>query len=144
MSGSAKLTPVATDLRERHKAELAEKRREGYEAGRKEGEKAAEARYADRLDAARVEHAQEIARLDERHKANDVEIRGAAYWRGKVIGAVGGLVIGCFLTVVTGALMFQQNERALQAGADVAQGGMTAGLAVDALREGAAQPEQPE
>jgi hypothetical protein len=113
--------------------------RERYEQGRRDGEAQADARYADRLDAARQEHLQEIARLDERHKANDIEIRGAAYWRGKVIGAVGGLVIGCFLTVVTGALMFQQNERALQAGADVAQGGMTAGLAIDALQQGAEQ-----
>jgi hypothetical protein len=113
--------------------------RERYEQGRRDGEAQAEIRYTDRLDAARQEHLQEIARLDERHKANDVEIRGAAYWRGKVIGAVGGLVIGCFLTVVTGALMFQQNERALQAGADVAQGGMTAGLAIDALQQGAEQ-----
>ena len=87
--------------------------RERYEQGRRDGEAQADARYVDRLDAARAEHLQEIARLDERHKANDIEIRGAAYWRGKVIGAVGGLVIGCFLTVVTGALMFQQNERAL-------------------------------
>jgi len=47
--------------------------------------------------------------------------------------------VGCFLTVLTGALMFQQNERALQAGADVAQGGMTAGLAIDALQQGAEQ-----
>ena len=113
--------------------------RERYEQGRRDGEAQADARYADRLDAARQEHLQEIARLDERHKANDIEIRGAAYWRGKVIGAVGGLVIGCFLTVVTGALMFQQNERALQAGANVAQGGMTAGLAIDALQQGAEQ-----
>jgi hypothetical protein len=113
--------------------------RERYEQGRRDGEAQADARYADRLEAARAEHLQEIARLDERHKANDIEIRGAAYWRGKVIGAVGGLVIGCFLTVVTGALMFQQNERALQAGADVAQGGMTAGLAIDALQQGAEQ-----
>ncbi len=113
--------------------------RERYEQGRRDGEAQADARYVDRLDAARAEHLQEIARLDERHKANDIEIRGAAYWRGKVIGAVGGLVIGCFLTVVTGALMFQQNERALQAGADVAQGGMTAGLAIDALQQGAEQ-----
>ena len=113
--------------------------RERYEQGRRDGEAQAEARYADRLEGARTEHLQEIARLDERHKANDVEIRGAAYWRGKVIGAVGGLVIGCFLTVVTGALMFQQNERALQAGANVAQGGMTAGLAIDALQQGAEQ-----
>jgi hypothetical protein len=113
--------------------------RERYEQGRRDGEAQADARYVDRLDAARQEHLQEIARLDERHKANDIEIRGAAYWRGKVIGAVGGLVIGCFLTVVTGALMFQQNERALQAGANVAQGGMTAGLAIDALQQGAEQ-----
>jgi len=113
--------------------------RERYEQGRRDGEAQADARYADRLDAARAEHLQEIARLDERHKANDIEIRGAAYWRGKVIGAVGGLVVGCFLTVVTGALMFQQNERALQAGANVAQGGMTAGLAIDALQQGAEQ-----
>jgi hypothetical protein len=113
--------------------------RERYEQGRRDGEAQAEIRYTDRLDAARQEHLQEIARLDERHKANDIEIRGAAYWRGKVIGAVGGLVIGCFLTVVTGALMFQQNERALQAGANVAQGGMTAGLAIDALQQGAEQ-----
>jgi hypothetical protein len=113
--------------------------RERYEQGRRDGEAQADARYVDRLDAARQEHLQEIARLDERHKANDVEIRGAAYWRGKVIGAVGGLVVGCFLTVLTGALMFQQNERALQAGADVAQGGMTAGLAIDALQQGAEQ-----
>ena len=113
--------------------------RERYEQGRRDGEAQADARYVDRLDAARAEHLQEIARLDERHKANDIEIRGAAYWRGKVIGAVGGLVIGCFLTVVTGALMFQQNERALQAGANVAQGGMTAGLAIDALQQGAEQ-----
>jgi hypothetical protein len=113
--------------------------RERYEQGRRDGEAQADARYADRLEAARAEHLQEIARLDERHKANDIEIRGAAYWRGKVIGAVGGLVIGCFLTVVTGALMFQQNERALQAGANVAQGGMTAGLAIDALQQGAEQ-----
>jgi hypothetical protein len=113
--------------------------RERYEQGRRDGEAQADARYVDRLEAARQEHLQEIARLDERHKANDVEIRGAAYWRGKVIGAVGGLVVGCFLTVLTGALMFQQNERALQAGADVAQGGMTAGLAIDALQQGAEQ-----
>jgi hypothetical protein len=113
--------------------------RERYEQGRRDGEAQADARYVDRLDAARQEHLQEIARLDERHKANDIEIRGAAYWRGKVIGAVGGLVIGCFLTVVTGALMFNQNERALQAGANVAQGGMTAGLAIDALQQGAEQ-----
>jgi hypothetical protein len=113
--------------------------RERYEQGRRDGETQAEIRYTDRLDAARQEHLQEIARLDERHKANDVEIRGAAYWRGKVIGAVGGLVVGCFLTVLTGALMFNQNERALQAGADVAQGGMTAGLAIDALQQGAEQ-----
>ena len=113
--------------------------RERYEQGRRDGEAQADARYADRLEAARAEHLQEIARLDERHKANDIEIRGAAYWRGKVIGAVGGLVIGCFLTVVTGALMFNQNERALQAGANVAQGGMTAGLAIDALQQGAEQ-----
>jgi hypothetical protein len=113
--------------------------RERYEQGRRDGEAQADARYVDRLDAARAEHLQEIARLDERHKANDIEIRGAAYWRGKVIGAVGGLVIGCFLTVVTGALMFNQNERALQAGANVAQGGMTAGLAIDALQQGAEQ-----
>jgi hypothetical protein len=113
--------------------------RERYEQGRRDGEVQADARYVDRLDAARQEHLQEIARLDERHKANDVEIRGAAYWRGKVIGAVGGLVVGCFLTVLTGALMFNQNERALQAGADVAQGGMTAGLAIDALQQGAEQ-----
>jgi hypothetical protein len=113
--------------------------RERYEQGRRDGEAQADARYVDRLDAARQEHLQEIARFDERHKANDIEIRGAAYWRGKVIGAVGGLVIGCFLTVVTGALMFQQNERALQAGANVAQGGMTAGLAIDALQQGAEQ-----
>jgi hypothetical protein len=113
--------------------------RERYEQGRRDGEAQADARYVDRLDAARAEHLQEIARLDERHKANDIEIRGAAYWRGKVIGAVGGLVVGCFLTVLTGALMFNQNERALQAGANVAQGGMTAGLAIDALQEGAEQ-----
>jgi hypothetical protein len=113
--------------------------RERYEQGRRDGEAQADARYADRLDAARQEHLQEIARLDERHKANDIEIRGAAYWRGKVIGAVGGLVVGCFLTVLTGALMFNQNERALQAGANVAQGGMTAGLAIDALQQGAEQ-----
>jgi hypothetical protein len=113
--------------------------RERYEQGRRDGEAQADARYVDRLDAARQEHLQEIARLDERHKANDVEIRGAAYWRGKVIGAVGGLVVGCFLTVLTGALMFNQNERALQAGANVAQGGMTAGLAIDALQQGAEQ-----
>jgi hypothetical protein len=113
--------------------------RERYEQGRRDGEAQADARYVDRLDAARQEHLQEIARLDERHKANDIEIRGAAYWRGKVIGAVGGLVVGCFLTVLTGALMFNQNERALQAGANVAQGGMTAGLAIDALQEGAEQ-----
>jgi hypothetical protein len=113
--------------------------RERYEQGRRDGEAQADARYADRLEAARAEHLQEIARLDERHKANDIEIRGAAYWRGKVIGAVGGLVVGCFLTVLTGALMFNQNERALQAGANVAQGGMTAGLAIDALQEGAEQ-----
>jgi hypothetical protein len=113
--------------------------RERYEQGRRDGEAQADARYVDRLDAARAEHLQEIARLDERHKANDIEIRGAAYWRGKVIGAVGGLVVGCFLTVLTGALMFNQNERALQAGANVAQGGMTAGLAIDALQQGAEQ-----
>jgi hypothetical protein len=113
--------------------------RERYEQGRRDGEAQADARYVDRLDAARQEHLQEIARLDERHKANDIEIRGAAYWRGKVIGAVGGLVVGCFLTVLTGALMFNQNERALQAGANVAQGGMTAGLAIDALQQGAEQ-----
>jgi hypothetical protein len=113
--------------------------RERYEQGRRDGEAQADARYADRLEAARAEHLQEIARLDERHKANDIEIRGAAYWRGKVIGAVGGLVVGCFLTVLTGALMFNQNERALQAGANVAQGGMTAGLAIDALQQGAEQ-----
>ena len=113
--------------------------RERYEQGRRDGEAQADARYVDRLDAARQEHLQEIARLDERHKANDIEIRGAAYWRGKVIGAVGGLVVGCFLTVLTGALMFTQNERALQAGANVAQGGMTAGLAIDALQQGAEQ-----
>jgi hypothetical protein len=113
--------------------------RERYEQGRRDGEAQAEIRYTDRLDAARQEHLQEIARLDERHKANDIEIRGAAYWRGKVIGAVGGLVVGCFLTVLTGALMFNQNERALQAGANVAQGGMTAGLAIDALQQGAEQ-----
>ena len=113
--------------------------RERYEQGRRDGEAQAEIRYTDRLDAARQEHLQEIARLDERHKANDIEIRGAAYWRGIVIGAVGGLVVGCFLTVLTGALMFNQNERALQAGANVAQGGMTAGLAIDALQQGAEQ-----
>ena len=113
--------------------------RERYEQGRRDGEAQADARYVDRLDAARQEHLQEISRLDERHKANDIEIRGAAYWRGKVIGAVGGLVVGCFLTVLTGALMFNQNERALQAGANVAQGGMTAGLAIDALQQGAEQ-----
>ena len=113
--------------------------RERYEQGRRDGEAQAEIRYTDRLDAARQEHLQEIARLDERHKANDIEIRGAAYWRGKVIGAVGGLVVGGFLTVLTGALMFNQNERALQAGANVAQGGMTAGLAIDALQQGAEQ-----
>ena len=113
--------------------------RERYEQGRRDGEAQADARYVDRLEAARAEHLQEIARLDERHKANDIEIRGAAYWRGKVIGAVGGLVVGCFLTVLTGALMFNQNERALQAGANVAQGGMTAGLAIDALQQGAEQ-----
>jgi hypothetical protein len=113
--------------------------RERYEQGRRDGEAQADARYADRLEAARQEHLQEIGRLDERHKANDIEIRGAAYWRGKVIGAVGGLVVGCFLTVLTGALMFNQNERALQAGANVAQGGMTAGLAIDALQQGAEQ-----
>jgi hypothetical protein len=113
--------------------------RERYEQGRRDGEAQADARYSDRLEAARAEHLQEIARLDERHKANDIEIRGAAYWRGKVIGAVGGLVVGCFLTVLTGALMFNQNERALQAGANVAQGGMTAGLAIDALQQGAEQ-----
>jgi hypothetical protein len=113
--------------------------RERYEQGRRDGEAQAEARYADRLEGARTEHLQEIARLDERHKANDVEIRGAAYWRGKVIGGIGGLVVGVVLAVMVNALMISQTERAIAAGANVAQGGMTAGLAIDALQEGAEQ-----
>ncbi len=113
--------------------------RERYEQGRRDGEAQAEARYADRLEGARAEHLQEIARLDERHRLNDVEIRGAAYWRGKVIGGIGGLVVGVVLAVLVNALMISQTERAIAAGANVAQGGMTAGLAIDALQQGASE-----
>lgn len=115
--------------------------RERYEQGRRDGETQAEARFADRLEGARAEHLQEIARLDERHRLNDVEIRGAAYWRGKVIGAAGGLLVGVILSIAVNGLMFSQNERAIQAGAHVAQGGMTAGLAIDALQS--AKEDQP-
>ena len=115
--------------------------RERYEQGRRDGEAQAEARFADRLEGARAEHLQEIARMDERHRLNDVEIRGAAYWRGKVIGAAGGLFVGVILSIAVNALMFSQNERAIQAGANVAQGGMTAGLAIDALNS--AKEQQP-
>jgi hypothetical protein len=114
--------------------------RERYETGRRDGEAQAEARFADRLEGARAEHLQEIARLDERHRLNDVEIRGAAYWRGKVIGGAGGLLVGVVLSIAVNALMFSQNERAIQAGANVAQGGMTAGLAIDALNSAKEQP----
>lgn len=114
--------------------------RERYEQGRRDGEAQAEARFSDRLEGARAEHLQEIARLDERHRLNDVEIRGAAYWRGKVIGGAGGLLVGVILSIAVNALMFSQNERAIQAGANVAQGGMTAGLAIDALQSAEEQP----
>ena len=114
--------------------------RERYETGRRDGEAQAEARFGDRLEGARAEHLQEIARLDERHRLNDVEIRGAAYWRGKVIGAAGGLLVGVILSIAVNAVMFSGHERAIQAGANVAQGGMTAGLAIDALQSAEEQP----
>jgi hypothetical protein len=48
-------------------------------------------------------------------------------------------LVGVVLSIAVNALMFSQNERAIQAGANVAQGGMTAGLAIDALQQGAEQ-----
>lgn len=116
----------------RRDAEMTRVRREGYEAGVRD----AQAKHGEHLAAARAEHAEEIGRLDARHAAHAVEIRGAAYWRGKVIGGSLGLALGALLSVTMAAAMFSQNERALQAGAGVAQQGMTAGLAIEALKGG--------
>lgn len=118
--------------RARRDAELTKVRREGYEAGVRD----AAARHCDQLSAARGEHAEEIGRLDARHAAHAVEIRGAAYWRGKVIGGSLGIVIGAAMSLTIAAALFSQNERALHAGAGVAQQGMTAGLAIEALKGG--------
>lgn len=107
----------------------------GVRDGQAQGRAEADQQYALAISAARDEHKLEIERLDERHKRNDVEIRGAAYWRGKVIGGIVGLMVGALATVGIGYGTWGLNERSLTTGAAVASDAQERGLIIDSLHQ---------
>jgi len=108
----------------------------GVKDGKEQGAKEALAAYEIALTVARQEHATALTQAREhwaKHEA--IEVRGAAYWRGKVIGGICGLVVGATATLMIGFASWGLNERSLTAGATVASDAQERGLIIDSLHQ---------
>lgn len=108
----------------------------GVKDGKEQAKTDAEARYVEALTVARAEHAAGMQAAREQWATNEAtEIRGAAYWRGKVIGGICGLVVGAVATLMVGAAMWGLSERSLNAGAAVASNAQERGMIIDSLHQ---------
>lgn len=134
------LRPVRDDLspRDKFNAQIAAAEAKGDAAGYARGFEEGKATITALVDAMRTERslaqAEEIARLDERHKANDKHIRNGAFFQGGIVFGALGLLLG-------GLVVFVGNERALRTGADVAISASERQDILDATIAGSTQPE---